>query len=106
MATTPWPPGRCSSSETTALPKWPLAPLTPILMSTSNTQKCVPILRLRPRLEVVEGDVGKLTLERGAIHRIADAIEPFVHRGVFLAHVLADDIERDLVIVEGAAGDA
>src|SRR5262249_33607673 len=31
----PW--GRCSSSETTALPKWPLAPLTPIFMSNFNT---------------------------------------------------------------------
>src|SRR6266550_8549036 len=37
MATTSCPPRRCSSSETTALPKWPLAPLTPIFMSASNT---------------------------------------------------------------------
>src|SRR4029077_3366790 len=33
IATTSCPSGRCSSSETTALPKWPLAPLTPIFMS-------------------------------------------------------------------------
>jgi hypothetical protein len=39
IATTSCPPGRCSSSETTALPKWPLAPLTPIFMSTSNTDR-------------------------------------------------------------------
>src|SRR5260370_23280413 len=36
MATTSCPPGRCSSSETTALPNWPLAPHTPIFISTSN----------------------------------------------------------------------
>src|SRR5712671_7592982 len=69
-------------------------------------QKRLPILRLRPRLEVVEGDVGKLTVERGAIDRVADAIEPFVHFDPVLAHALADDIERNLVIGEGAAGDA
>ena len=54
----------------------------------------------------MEGDVGKLTAERGAIHRKTDAVEPFVHPNGILAHALADDIERDLVIAEGAAGDA
>ena len=54
----------------------------------------------------MKGDVGKLTAERGAIHRKTDAIEPFVHLGPILAHALADDIERDLVIGKGAAGDA
>src|SRR5260370_19391200 len=66
----------------------------------------MPILRLRPRLEVVEGDVGELTAERGAIHRIADAVQPIVHLGGILTHALADDIERDLVIVKRAAGNA
>ena len=69
--------------------------------TTSLMKKRIPILRLRPRLEVVEGDVGELTAERGAIHRIADAVEPIVHLGGILTHALADDIERDLVIVEG-----
>ena len=54
----------------------------------------------------MEGDVGELTVERGAIRRIADTVQPFVHPGAILAHALADDIERDLVIGEGAAGDA
>src|SRR6201981_536005 len=68
--------------------------------------KHTPILRLRPRLKVVEGDVGELTAERGAIHRKTDAVEPFVHLNGILAHALADDIERDLVIAKGAPGDA
>jgi hypothetical protein len=33
-------------------------------------EKRVPILCLRPRLEVVEGDVGELTAERCAIDRV------------------------------------
>ena len=53
----------------------------------------------------MEGDVGELTAERGAIHRIADAVQPIVHLGGILAHALADDIERDRVIAKGAAGD-
>jgi hypothetical protein len=74
------------------------------LMKTEPSPKCrplcalqkrIPILRLRPRLEVVEGDVGKFTVERGAIHRKTDAVEPFVHPGGILAHALADDIGRD-----------
>jgi len=69
-------------------------------------QKHIPILRLRPRLEVVEGNVGELTAERGAIHRKTDTIEPFVHPDGILAHALADDIERDLVIAEATSGDA
>ena len=52
-------------------------------------QKRIPILCLRPRLEVVEGDVGKFTVERSAIHRKADAIEPFVHPDGILAYTLA-----------------
>src|SRR5260370_32640007 len=66
----------------------------------------MPIPRLRPRLEVVEGDVGELTAERGAIHRKTDAVEPFVHPNGILIHALADDIERDLVIVKRAADNA
>src|SRR5229473_6210938 len=69
-------------------------------------QKRIPIPRLRPKLEIVEGDVGKLTPERGAIHRKTDAVEPFVHPNGILAHALADDIERDLVITQAAPGDA
>jgi hypothetical protein len=53
----------------------------------------------------VEGDVGELTAERGTIHRKTDAIEPFVHLDGILAHALADDIERDLVIRKGAPRD-
>src|SRR5882757_5284445 len=37
MVTTSCAPGRFNSSETTALPKWPLAPLTPTFMSTPET---------------------------------------------------------------------
>jgi len=48
----------------------------------------------------------KLTPEGGAIHRKTDAVEPFVHPNGILAHALADDIERDLVIAKGAAGAA
>src|SRR5260221_1785107 len=54
----------------------------------------------------MESDVGKLTAERGAIHRKADALEPFVHFDGILAHALTDDIEWDLEIGEGTAGDA
>ena len=69
-------------------------------------QKRAPILHLRPRLEVVEIDVGKITAERGAIHRKTDAVEPFVHPDGILAHALADNIERDLVVRKRAAGDS
>jgi hypothetical protein len=68
--------------------------------------KRAPILRLCPRLKVAEGDVGELTAERGAIHRKTDAVEPLVHLGGILAHALADDIERNLVIAKGVPGDA
>jgi hypothetical protein len=60
--------------------------------------KPTPILSFGPRLEVVEGNVGKFTAKRGAIHRKTDAVEPFVHLDGILAHALADNIERDLVI--------
>ncbi len=53
----------------------------------------------------MEGDVGKLTPERGAIHRKTDKVEPFIHPNGILAYALADDIERDLEIAKGAAGD-
>ena len=59
----------------------------------------------RPRLEAVEGDVGEFTAERGAIHCETDPVEPFVHLDAVLTHALADDIERDLVMAEGAPGD-
>src|SRR5690348_9120036 len=65
----------------------------------------VPILCLRPRLEVVEGDVGKLTAERCAIDRVADTVEPLVHLGAALTHALMDDVQRDLEIGELATGD-
>ena len=54
----------------------------------------------------MEGDVGKFTAKRGAIHRKTNAVEPFVHLDGILAHALADDIERDLKVGKGAAGDA
>jgi putative ABC transport system substrate-binding protein len=65
----------------------------------------VPIPCLRPRLEVVEGDVGELTAERCAIDRVADTVEPLVHLGAVLTHALADDVQRDLEIGERATGD-
>ena len=65
----------------------------------------VPILLRRPRLEVVEGDVGELTAERCAIDREADTVEPLVHLGAVLTHALADDVQRDLEIDERATGD-
>ena len=68
-------------------------------------EECVPILCLRPRLEVVKGDVGKLTAERCAIDREADTVEPLVHPGAVLAHALADDVHRDPEIGERATGD-
>src|SRR3984957_13883059 len=68
-------------------------------------EKRVPILPLRPRLEVVKGDVGELTAERRAIEREADTIEPFVHLGPVLTHALADDVHWDLEIGERATGD-
>src|SRR4029077_15617967 len=73
---------------------------------TALGMKHTPILHLRPRLKVVEGDVGELTAERGASHRKTEAFEPFVHLDGILAHALADDIERDLVIAKRATGDA
>ena len=56
----------------------------------------VPIQCLRPRLEVVEGDVGELAAEPCTIDREADAIEPFVHLGAVLTHALTDDVQGDL----------
>src|SRR5262249_3020720 len=63
------------------------------------------ILCLRPRLEVVKGDVGELTAERCAIDRVADTVEPLVHLGAVLTHALADDVQGDLEIGERATGD-
>ena len=48
----------------------------------------------------------KLAFQTSDIGAVADALEPFVHPNGILAHALADDIERDLVIAKGAAGDA
>src|SRR5258706_7045760 len=70
-----------------------------------HLEERVPILRLRPRLEVVEGNVGELTAERCAIDRVADTVEPLVHLGGVLTHALADDVQRDLQIGERATGD-
>jgi hypothetical protein len=69
-------------------------------------EKRVPILRLRPRLEVVKSDVGELTAERYAIEREADMVEPLVHLGTVITHALADDVQRDLEIGERATGDS
>src|ERR1700733_9414253 len=73
---------------------------------TALLMEYAPILRLRPRLKVMENDVGEFTAQRGTIHRKTDAVEPFIHPNGILAHALADDIERDLVIAKGAACDA
>src|SRR3984957_2661597 len=72
---------------------------------TALGMKRAPILRLCPRLKVAEGDVGELTAERGAIHGKTDAVEPFVHLDGILAHALADDVERDLVIAKRPTDD-
>src|SRR6266403_577852 len=66
----------------------------------------MPILHLRPGLEVVEINVGKFTAKRSEIHRKTDAVEPFVHLDRILAHRLADDIEWDLIVRKRAAGDS
>src|SRR5260370_21495042 len=72
---------------------------------TALDMKRSPILSFGPRLEVVEGNVGKFTAKRRAIHRKTDAVEPFVHLDGILAHALADNIERDLGVGKVAAGD-
>ena len=74
--------------------------------STALDMKSTPILSFGPRLEIVEGNVGKFAAKRGAIHRKTDAVELFVHLGGIRAHALADNVERDLVIAKVAAGDA
>lgn len=45
-------------------------------------------------------------MERGAIHRKTDAVEPLVHLDGILAHALANHIERDLQIAQGPASNA
>src|ERR1700750_1860743 len=62
--------------------------------------KRAPVLRFRPRLEVVKGDVGELAAERFPVDRVADTIEPLVHLDGVLAHALADDVERNLNVGE------
>src|SRR5258705_8680621 len=68
-------------------------------------EKRLPVLCLRPRFEVVEGDVGELAAKRCAIERVADTIEPLVHLDAVLTHAFADDVQRDLEIRERATGD-
>src|SRR5690349_7207209 len=111
MATTSCPRARCSSSETTALPKWPLAPLTPIFMPTSNTS-----LTNRLLIEVCSRPCGKLRRlsagnfvgERDCVTRIRAEIrvglEVGEHRRDFLGaweqagkKFLRDLLERELV---------
>jgi hypothetical protein len=65
----------------------------------------VPILCLRLRLKVVKGDIGELAAERCTIDREADTVEPLIDRDAVLAHALADDVQRDLKIGEGATAD-
>src|SRR4029077_13869041 len=60
---------------------------------------------LRPKLKVVESDLGKFTAESGAIHRKTDAVEPFVPLNGILSHTRADHIERDLKVGKRAADD-
>src|SRR6267378_7528219 len=59
-----------------------------------------------PMIRSLESDIGKFTAKCRAIHRKTDAVEPFVHLNGILAHALADNIDRDLVIGKVAAGDA
>src|SRR6185369_4626439 len=68
-------------------------------------EKRVPILCLRPGLEVVKGDVREFMAERCAIDHVADSIEPLVHLDGVLTHALANDVQRDLEIGERATGD-
>lgn len=75
-------------------------------VALSASKKRVPVLRRRPGLEVLEGDIGELAPERGAIEAVADPVEPSVHLDHILAHPLPDDVERDLGIVERPARDA
>src|ERR1700758_1454006 len=65
-----------------------------------------PILLLRPRFEIVQSDVRKFTAKRGAIHRKTHTVEPFIHLNGVLAHALADNVERDLIIGKVASGNA
>jgi hypothetical protein len=67
-------------------------------------EKRVPILFLRPRLEVAKGDIGELAAERCAIDREADTVEPLIHLGAVFTHALADHVLRDLEIDERATG--
>src|SRR5258705_2849967 len=73
---------------------------------TALDMESTPILGLRPRLKVVESDIGKFTAESGAIHRKTDAVKPFIHLDGILAHTLADHIERDLEVAKRAPDDA
>src|SRR5258707_13295986 len=70
---------------------------------TALDMKITPILSFGPRLEILEGYVGKFTAKRGAIDRKTYALEPFVHLDAVLAHALAHDIERALEIGTCAA---
>src|SRR6202521_316536 len=67
---------------------------------TALDMESTPILGLRPRLKVVESDIGKFTAERGAIHRKTDAVKPFIHLDGIFSHTLADHIERDLEVAK------
>src|SRR5450755_3305489 len=67
--------------------------------------KITPILSLSPRLKVLEGDVRKFTAKRSPIDRKTNALEPFIHLDGILAHALADDLERNLIVGERAADD-
>src|SRR4029077_10599457 len=67
---------------------------------TAFGMESTPILSLRPRLKVVETNIGKFTAERGAIHRKTDAVKPFIHLDSILSHTLADHIERDLKVTK------
>jgi hypothetical protein len=53
----------------------------------------------------VKGDIGELAAERCTIDREADTVEPLIHRDAVLADALADNVQRDLKIGEGATTD-
>src|SRR5262249_22757514 len=74
-------------------------------VTRSTLQERLPILRLGPGLEGVKRDAGKLAAERGGIERVADVVEPLVHLRAVVAHALAEDVGRDLVVGERLAGD-
>src|ERR1700735_5158 len=99
--TSPWPGKGRGTSRTsrTSMPPYESN-------CTALDMKITPILSFSPGLEILERDVGEFAAKRGAIHRKASALEPFIHLDGVLTHALPDDINRDLKIRKRAADDA